>query len=134
MADALQRLRAAEIDGRAQNGRYIQKQLRNLHDALTSNVSAIQAAMRSDSHYSAAETEVEYHLALDCVRQHYDNIDFDKEVQDEYAIARGEDAPLRRIAAGTVHISPNPHTLLYSAISPLSAAIASGNCTAVEVR
>lgn len=127
------RIRAAEIDGRASNGRYIQKQLSSLHDILIKNVSKLQEAMMSDSHNHAAEAEVEFHLAVDCVKKHYDSIDFEKELKDEYAIASGENTPERRIAAGIVYIIPAAHTLLYSVISPLSAAIAAGNCTIIEL-
>lgn len=90
--------------------------------------------MRTDSHNTAAEIEVEYHLAVDCVKRVFAQIDFAKEVKEEYAVARGEDAPLRRVGAGTVYIAPaTGHTLLYGVISPLSAAIAAGNCVVVEL-
>jgi len=133
--EQIRRIRAAETDGRAQNVRYIQKLLTDLHEVITENASILQEAMRSDSYsYSyPAETEVEFYLAVDCVKKLYEAIDFEHEMKQEYSVAHGIDASERRTAAGTVYIVPANHTRFYSVISPLSAAIAAGNCVIVEL-
>lgn len=134
MSNVLNRIQAGEIDGRARNPRYIQKQLSNLHETLVANAAAIKDAIQADSRFSKAEAELELFLTLNCIKQLWGQFDFHQVIKDEYSVARGEDFTARRVAAGIVYIVPDHHTLLYSVVSPLSAAIVAGNCVIVEVR
>lgn len=127
------RIASADIDGRARSPRYIQRQLSRLHEALTSQISALHAAIVTDSGVDPAEAEVELFLAVQAVKSQYANIGVPKMLADEYSVARREDWSSRKAPAGIVCIRPQSHTLLFSVISPLSSAIAAGNCAFVEV-
>ena len=133
MSSPIKRINAACIDGRARSPRYIQKQLCRLHDALVENSEAIREAIRGDTHHTAAEVETEYYLALGCLKEQYSKLNVEKFITEEYNLANSIDSPERRVAAGTVYIVPSKYTLFYSTISPVSAAIAAGNCVVVEV-
>jgi acyl-CoA reductase-like NAD-dependent aldehyde dehydrogenase len=133
MSDQLRRLYASSVDGRAHNARFAQNQLKRLFDALVEGKSQIKAALRSDTSYLPAEVEAEYYLTLASVREQYNSISITKALEDEYSIANNKDHPLRRSAVGCVYIVPGRHTPLYATVAPLCAAIAAGNCVAVEV-
>lgn len=133
MANSTKRVSAACIDGRAQSPRYIQQQLIKLHDVLVENATEIREAIRNDSHHTSAEIDVEYFLAVQCVKYQYAQLDVERFIEEEYHLARSIDSPKRVVAAGVVYISPAEHTRLYSIIAPLSTAVAAGNCVVVEV-
>ena len=133
MSNATKRINAACIDGRAQGPRYIQQQLLRLHDILVENAKDVRDAIRSDSHHTASEIEVEYYLALQSVKDQYLQLNVERTIEDEYHLANLIDSPSRMIAAGVVYISPADHTRLYSIIAPVAAAIAAGNCVVLEV-
>ena len=128
----LSRLRAAAIDGRMQNGRYRQKQLWLLHAALLSHREALQTAI-CETGNTMEEAEMEWCLTAACVKGEFEALDFEKELRDEYRVADGESFPERRVGLGIVAIHPTEHTLLYSAIAPLCAAVAAGNCVVLQV-
>ena len=130
---SLKRIESGNIDGRARGPRYIQSQLASLYNVLAANRQELREALSSEEHVTEVEVELELHLALDTVRQHYDNFDFEAEINAEYSVVRGDDAPERRLAHGIVYLAPSSHTLLYSVMSPLSAAITAGNCVVVKV-
>jgi len=94
---------------------------------------AIQEAIIADSGCSAAEAKIEYSLALDTLRQRFEELDIKKEHEEEYAIAKKANASSLRVGAGIVIIQPAPYTLFYSVITPLSAAVAAGNCVILQV-
>jgi len=134
MTELFPRLRAAAIDGRAHNVFYRQVQLERLSQALTNNASKLRDAIATDYGHSPAEVAVELNLAISAIRRDYATLEPKAAHQEEYLIASGEDAPNSRRPAGIVYIEPCTHTLLYSVVTPLSAAIAAGNCVVVLVR
>ena len=134
MSNVTKRVNAARIDGRAQSPRFIQQQLLRIHDALTENAKDIRHALRSDSHHTTGEIEVEYHLALQAVKDQYSQLNVERMLEEEYHLANSTDSPSRMVAAGVVYISPTDYTRLYSIIAPVAAAISAGNCVVVEVR
>jgi acyl-CoA reductase-like NAD-dependent aldehyde dehydrogenase len=133
-AAAVERLEEAAVDGRTEGIRYRQDQLQSLHAALRDAASDVCAALAKDSLASAAEVETEFYLAMDAVRHFYESLDFDKELEDEYSVARGKNHGGRRVGAGIVVIRPTTHTRFFSIVTPLAAAIAAGNCIILEVR
>jgi acyl-CoA reductase-like NAD-dependent aldehyde dehydrogenase len=126
-------LLAAEIDDRTQNVRYRQKQLLRLHEVLVANRSEAQNAITADSGNTYAEASIEFFLAISELKKHYSALNLEKDLEEEYSVSKGKDAAGRTVGAGMVYIVPTAHTLFYSVISPLSAAIAAGNCVIVEV-
>lgn len=127
-------LQAAAIDGRTRTVFYRQTQLEKLHKSLVSNASEIVDAIVADAGLSRTEAQIEYSLALTAVRERFAELEPKKELENEYAIARGEDAGSLRLGYGTVYIKASAdHTPFYSAIAPLSAAIAAGNCVVLQV-
>jgi acyl-CoA reductase-like NAD-dependent aldehyde dehydrogenase len=133
MSNAIKRINAACIDGRAQTPRYIQQQLLRLHDILVENAKHIRDAIRSDSHHTASEVEVEYYLALQSVKDQYLQLNVERAIKEEYHLANMIDSPSRVAAVGVVYILPADHTRLYSIIAPVAAAIGAGNCVVLEV-
>jgi len=127
------KVRSAAIDGRARNPFFKKTQLQKLHASLVANSAEIHKAIQKDTGHSAAEVRVEYWLALRCLAEVYDSIDTNTELQDEYRIANGKDAPDAREAVGVVVIEPTTHTFLYSLLSALAPAIGAGNCVIVQV-
>ena len=133
MADSFAELRAAAIDGRTHNIYYRQHQLEALHTALINHASEIKDAIAADYDHSPAEIAVEIHLALSALKQSYETLQPVKAHADEYLLASGSDAPTAKIPAGIAYIEPCTHTLFFSVIAPLSAAIAAGSCAIVLV-
>ncbi|KAK1064212.1 hypothetical protein LTR74_008838 [Friedmanniomyces endolithicus] len=131
MTELFPRLRAAAIDGRAHNVFYRQVQLERLCQALISNASKLRDAIATDYSHSPAEIAVELNLAISAIRRDYATLEPKAAHQEEYLIEGGEDAPNSRRPAGIVYIEPCTHTLLYSVVAPLSAAIAAGSCVVV---
>lgn len=138
---SLERIAESVTDGRAENIRYRQEELFSLHSSLLEHAPIICRALGtvpktiSDERPEEAEqeVEVEYYLTLDAVRHFYDSLDFDKELENEYAVTNGENFEIRRVGYGMVVIRPTRHTRLYSVVVPLAAALAAGNCVVVEV-
>jgi hypothetical protein len=133
MADSFAELRAAAIDGRTHNIYYRQHQLEALHTALINHASEIRDAIAADYDHSPAEVAIEIHLALSALKQSYETLQPTKAHADEYLLASGSDAPDAKIPAGIAYIEPCTHTLFFSVIAPLSAAIAAGSCAIVLV-
>ncbi|KAK3940757.1 Extradiol ring-cleavage dioxygenase, class III enzyme, subunit B [Diplogelasinospora grovesii] len=134
MSTALERLLAAVVDGRTENVRYRQDQLQNLHGTLREEASNICNALSQDSGCSSAEVETEYYLGMDAVRHFYDSLDFEKSLEEEYAVANGKNNETRRLGKGLVIIRPTSHSRFYSIVSPLAAAISAGNCVVLELQ
>jgi hypothetical protein len=127
------RLRAAAVDGRLSNAFVRQEQLKRLHSSLIKSADSIQEAIIKDSGNTKAEAAVEFSLALACVKRQVASLNPEKELEDEYRVAKGKDAADRREAIGIVYIEPINHTFFYSVVVPLSMAIAAGNCVIVQV-
>ena len=133
MADSFAELRAAAIDGRTHNIYYRQHQLEALHTALVNHASEIKDAIAADYGHSPAEVAIEIHFALSALKQSYETLQPTKAHAEEYLLASGSDAPTARVPAGIAYIEPCTHTLFFSVIAPLSAAIAAGSCAIVLV-
>jgi len=133
MADNFSHIRAAAIDERCHNVFYRQTQLERLSKALIDKSSDIRQAIATDYGYTPAEVAIELHLALGAVKRDYASLQPKEAHEEEYLIAVGKDAKSIRKPAGIVYIEPCKHTLFYSVVVPLSAAIAAGNCVIVLV-
>lgn len=124
---------AASIDGRMLSVRYRQEQFHRLQNAILQNLDQIKEAISCDSNCNSHEVQAQVFLALKDVRAHYLSLDITRALDDEYSVANGRDNIGRRHAVGIVYIVPTKHTLFYSVISALSAALAAGNCVILEV-
>ncbi|KAM0690168.1 hypothetical protein Q7P36_008935 [Cladosporium allicinum] len=122
---------SAAIDGRTHNIYYRQHQLEALHQALLDHSSEIKNAIAADTDHTSSEIAIEIHLALSALKTSYETLQPTKALADEYLIASGKNAPENRVPVGIAYIEPCAHTLLYSVVAPLSAAIAAGNCVIV---
>lgn len=133
MAGRFPRIRAAAIDGRAHNIYYRLTQLEQLQCALVESSVDIRQAIAEDYGHSSAEIAVELHLALAAVKRDHASLRPKEARENEYLIAAGKDAPAHRSPAGIVYIEPSRHTMFYSVVVALSAAIAAGCCVIVLV-
>lgn len=133
MAQTLQAVREAAIDGRMHNVICRQLQLESLQRTLFGHANAIEQAISKDSGHSANEAFIEYLLAMNNLNAHYQSLDFKAALKDEYAALRNEDREERHEPFGIVYIVPTSYTLFYSVIVAVSAAIAAGNCVVIEV-
>lgn len=133
MSHHFDRIQAAAVDGRAHNIFYRQQQLELLCRILLDNAEKIRQAIISDTGNNLSEVTVEFNLALTAVRTNYALLHPKKSHDEEYAVANGKDAADNKAPAGIVYIEPAVHTLFYSTVVPLSAAIAAGNCVIIVV-
>lgn len=129
----LSRLITANIDGRTQNTRYRQSQLHRMQSVLGKHAVEIQDAIHTDTGHTVQEVRAEVILALLELRTHYGTLDVEKDLETEYLIAQGKDSLNAPTGVGIVYIVPCSHTLFFSAISGLAAALAAGNCVVLEV-
>lgn len=104
-----------------------------MQSVLVEHIADIQDAIRADSDHSIQEIHAEVVLALQELRTHYLSLSLEKDLEVEYRIARGKDSPDGSRGAGIVYIVPCTHTLFFSVISALAAALAAGNCIVLEV-
>lgn len=128
MSYPYKRLEEAVIDGQTQNLYYRQTQLERLCKTLLENGDQIRKAIKADTRNIDSEVAVEFSLTISTIKRHYASLQPLKAHEEEYLIAQGKDAPDQREPAGIIFIEPISHTLFYSLLDPLSAAIASGNC------
>lgn len=129
----IERLRAAAVDGRAQNVFFRQTQLERLCKGLLKDEEALRRAMITDSKYTESEAISVLHAAVQTIKDHYAALHPQRALEEEYRIAHGKDASDNDVPFGLVYIEPEAHTLLYSVCAPLAAAIAAGNCVAILV-
>ena len=134
MADNFERIRASAIDGRAHNVFYRQQQIERLCRTILEHAEDIRKAIVSDFGHTESEATVEFSLTLSAIRNNYAALQPKKAHEDEYAVANGKDAPENQEPPGIVYIEPTAHSLFYSTLVPLSAALAAGNCVIVLVR
>ncbi|GFG23053.1 aldehyde dehydrogenase family 3 member B1 [Aspergillus udagawae] len=127
------RLLAAEIDGRTQNTRYCQNEFHRLQSALSQHIDEIQDAIQKDSGNEPEEVRAELCLALKEIRTHYQTLSLEKDLEEEYRVVAGKDNADAKRGAGIVYIVPSTHTMFYSIVSALSAALAAGNCIILEL-
>lgn len=126
-------LHATVTDGRLASPFYRRDQLRQLHEAILKRKDEILDAIRRDSGSTPAEALVEFYLTLSLLKQYYDSVVPQKELEGEYRIANGKDAADARDGTGMVYLEPAAHTFFYSVLVPLCAAVAAGNCVVVLV-
>jgi acyl-CoA reductase-like NAD-dependent aldehyde dehydrogenase len=131
---ALASVQSAAIDGRMRNTRTRQKQLSSLFKSLTEHADSFVDAMQKESNLTKEEANIVVSAMLLEVRQHYENIDFEKELAQEYNVRWGKSWVGRRVAARLVYIIPQSFTKAFSVFSALSAAIEAGCCCVVEVK
>ena len=67
------------------------------------------------------------------LKEYHNTLNIDRALQDEYAIARGEDAASRRDPVGIVYIVPTSYTIFYSVLVAVAGALTAGNCIVIEV-
>ncbi|KAL2847327.1 Aldehyde/histidinol dehydrogenase [Aspergillus pseudodeflectus] len=127
------RLVAAEIDGRAHNIRYRQSQFHRLQSALVQHIDQIRNALQTDSSNAPEEIQAEICLALKEIRTHYLSLNMQEDLENEYRVTRGKDNQDATRGSGIVYIIPATHTMFFSVVSALSAAIAAGNCVILEL-
>lgn len=120
-------------DGRTRYFRYRQRQLWSLHNWVDAHQDAIKASFLSDN--IAVDSETQYLIAeiLLEIRQNFEALDLKAEVDLEYATAKGQNRPDRKVPEDLIYIIPDKYTQLYSVISAVSAAIAAGSGCMVEV-
>ncbi|KAI9930236.1 hypothetical protein ASPWEDRAFT_35534 [Aspergillus wentii DTO 134E9] len=132
-AQPFPRLTSAEIDGRTQNIRYRQTQFHRLQTTLALHIERLKEAIQTDSGHSTEEIQAEICLAFKEIRTHYLSLDLEKDVEAEYRVVHGKDNVDGKRGTGIVYIVPCTHTMFFSVISAMSAAIAAGNCVIVEL-
>lgn len=130
---AFGQLQAASIDGRLHNVFHRQTELEKLCKALIDQAAEIQDAISQDYGHRQAEAKVEFALAIAALKRNYATLQPDRAHQEEYLVASGKDAPSKRAPYGIVYIEPCNHSLFYSIVVPLSAALAAGNCVILLV-
>jgi len=133
MPEQFQAVRSAAIDGRAHNPIYRKTQLKKLYESLAQHGPEVEQALSHDSGYREVEVRTEYQLALRCLKDAFEAIDPAKVLEDEYATARGKDAPFDRAPVGIVVIEPAPHAFFFCLLCALAPALAAGNCVIVRV-
>jgi acyl-CoA reductase-like NAD-dependent aldehyde dehydrogenase len=127
------RIAISNLEGRAQSTHYRQSQLHRLQTELTKSKDEIKAAIRADVGHTSLEADVEYTLVLSELREHYETLNPKNELAATRQVELGNDNLNRSKTTSIVYIVPSTHTLLYSVLSPVCAAIAVGNCVIVEV-
>ncbi|KAJ5505529.1 Aldehyde dehydrogenase N-terminal [Penicillium expansum] len=133
MAASLRAVREAVLDGRMHNIFTRRTQLEALQQTLLDRADAIQDAILADTSYVASEAAVEYLLTLNTLKEYHKSLNIDRALQDEYAIARGEDGANRRDPVGIVYIVPTSYTIFYSVLVAVAGALTAGNCIVIEL-
>ncbi|KAF5675988.1 hypothetical protein FCIRC_7219 [Fusarium circinatum] len=138
MASALDQYRtvtAAWTEGRLENVLQRQKELALLHANIKSTssnlIKAICDGWATDLQTSKASAADEVQLALDSIKQLYDDLDFPSTLAKEKHVRKGASSSRNLIALGPVLIDPSPYSPFLSVIAPLAAAVASGSSAIV---
>ncbi len=129
----LSKVESAAIDGRLQVLRVKQRLLRSLHNSLTQHHNALVEATESDEKCNQNEGQLVIAAALLELRNHYDALDLKTDLEEEYALAKGKSNPQHSVPISITYIIPDHFTLVFSVISAVAGAIASGSCAVVEV-
>lgn len=127
------RLQETVTDGRLANVFFRREQLFQLQDALRRNEDDILDGILKDSGNTPAEALAELYMTASTLKSLHDQLKPNEELELEYRVANGQDAPATRVGVGIVVIVPQRHTFVYSALAPLCSAIAAGNCAVVVV-
>lgn len=132
---AIATLRGTSRTGRCHNAYFRQEQLKSLHDTLRTGTQSIISAIRHDTNNTDAEACIEVATALKIVKEHHESINPKEELEAEYRIAQGENALQRTEPIGVIYLENiSGHTPFLAVVSPLSAALAAGNCIALKVK
>jgi aldehyde dehydrogenase (NAD+) len=127
-------LQATANTRRCHNAFFRQEQLKSLHDIVRARSSDIVSSIRKDTNVTSVEATRECALAISIIKEHYNAINPEKELEDERRIANRKNAKDRREPCGVVYIEPDlNHTPFFSIMVALSAAVAAGNCVALKV-
>ncbi|KAJ5653299.1 aldehyde dehydrogenase PutA [Penicillium lividum] len=129
----LARIVAGNIDGRAANIRYRQNEFHRLQNSILKHQNELEQAIADDSGHTQEEVQAEVALALKEIHTHYASLDVARSVEVEYRVSNGKDNRDNKRGAGIVYIIPSQHTLFYSVIAALGAALAAGNSTIIEL-
>ncbi|KAM0558071.1 hypothetical protein ACHAPJ_005238 [Fusarium lateritium] len=124
---AITRLQDTVADGRLANSFYRQQQLRKIQKSLIDRKDTLIEALVKDSLVTRSEAFTELYSTVSAARSYFDQTSPTQSLSVEYAVARNQDAPMARQGVGIVVIKPQFHTFLFSTVSPLCAALASGN-------
>lgn len=129
----LSRVSGGAIDGRLNNLRVRQRLFQSFHTALLKHHDALLEATQADDGCTRAEAQAVFASALIDLRNHYDGLDFKKDLDLEYSLARSKSNEDRRTPIALVYIIPNSLNLLYNVVSALGAALEAGSCVVTEV-
>ncbi|KAJ3524038.1 hypothetical protein NM208_g12208 [Fusarium decemcellulare] len=125
--DAIARLQDTVADGRVANAFYRQQQLAKVQSFLIEREGDLINALTTDFRITKKEAFAEVFLTVSAIKSYLDQTLPRKELDIEYSVSRGQDAVEIRQGIGIAIIQPQSHTLLFSTLSPLCAAIAAGN-------
>ncbi|KAL1846992.1 hypothetical protein Daus18300_014069 [Diaporthe australafricana] len=129
----ISRVSSGAIDGRLRILRVRQRLFRSFHEALIKHHGDLLKAVQADDGCLKAEAQAVLAGALIELRNHYDLLDFETDLELEYSLARKKSHERRRKAIALTYIIPNPFNLLYNVVSVLSAALEAGSCVIVEL-
>lgn len=135
MSDAavLSRVSGGAIDGRLGYLRVRQRLFLSFHSALIKHREAFLEAVKFDDGCSTAEAQIVFASALIELRNHYDLLNFQQDLELEYSLVKKKSNENRRKPIALTYIIPNSFNLLYNVVSALSAALEAGSCVIVEV-
>ncbi|RSM11057.1 hypothetical protein CDV31_006956 [Fusarium ambrosium] len=132
--DAVARLQDTVADGRLTNSLYRQQQLAKLQSLLIKRESDLVNALTTDFRVTRKEAFVELFLTVSAIKSYLDQTLPQKELHIEYSVSRGQDASQIRQRIGIAIIEPQAHSFLFSTLSPLCAAVASGNAVLLVMK
>ncbi|KAJ0104002.1 hypothetical protein J7T55_009666 [Diaporthe amygdali] len=135
MSDAavLSRVSGGAIDGRLGYLRVRQRLFLSFHSALIKHRGAFLEAAKFDDGCSTAEAQIVFASALIELRNHYDLLNFQQDLELEYSLVKKKSNENRRKPIALTYIIPNSFNLLYNFVSALSAALEAGSCVIVEL-
>ena len=133
-ASTIAHLRATAGTHQCRNTFFQKSELESLHDSLKNSARHLKNAVQKDLSVTDGEATAEIAVAISIIKEHYQALNPNKELEFEYRASNGNDFINRREPCGTVYIEPNMnHTPVLSVVAPLSAAIAAGNCVLLKV-
>lgn len=132
-AVVLSRVSGGAVDGRLQHIRVRQRLFYSFHVALVKHHDALLEATQADDECTKAEAQAVFASALIELRNHYNLLDFEKDLDLEYSLAQGKSNESRRTPIALTYVIPNSLNLLYNVVSVLGAALEAGSCVVIEV-
>lgn len=129
----LLRVSGGAIDGRLNILRVRQRLFQSLHTVLVKHHDPLLEATQADDGCSREEAQAVFANALIELRNHYDLLDFTRDLDLEYSLARSKSNEHRRTSIALAYIVPDSHNLLFNVVSALGAALEAGSCVVTEV-